>query len=587
MKRFFAFFAVLAFPYLVLAQSPFYILFNKSCMDVLEYKFTYYNTVQQVYAVRAGGNEQYFLKSANEGINSPTLPPGTVQCNDLRLPADFVDAVNNHTRNFYVIFQQQQGGYLLMPIIEATQVIRNGAYYMVRGTKYAFALDTTRLVNETNLATGNSQSLVYFTGMKFRNCRMEYSFHREPLKTNQERADFEFISGLGITGERSGINAAEAESNHVRLVKVNGLSLDDFIDQQCGGKNTGGKTISTWTPPAGYGSGQGNSNAGNYQEPDKENASISQKPGDYAYNQQGLVNCPVMPGEGYHVVQPGDNLRAIARTYDVTLARLVDWNKLKNPNKIEVCQVIWLKKPPANAKNLVAKGEQTNTAPANTEKGRQVINQSAYWNGGGGQAPQSPVQHSTNTNVKPENYGPSNNTVTTISQARQPQIHRVKSGDYLYKLAKDYGCPEECIRRANNMPLEGDVTLWPGQELIIPECTCRMPQQNNPQGVAPNQYNTPNTNPKPQPGSFLEQPAGTDPYQRENTGYGNQPKPESTTDENKQDQTYFTEHIVVQGETLNSISYKYRINAAELSQVNGLNPNDPLQPGKRLLIPHK
>jgi len=54
----------------------------------------------------------------------------------------------------------------------------------------------------------------------------------------------------------------------------------------------------------------------------------------------------------------------------------------------------------------------------------------------------------------------------------RPLIHKVKKGEYLYKLAKKYNCPEECIRQANGMPEEGDVEFAIGQKVIIPEGDC-------------------------------------------------------------------------------------------------------------------
>jgi len=589
------------------AQAPFYLIFNKSCMDQLEYKYTYYGNSMLAYSVRPNATEQFILSTANEGITSPNIPKGAVSCRDMNLNQDFIESINSHKRNVYIVNQRPQGDYMLTPIIAATYVVRNGAFYMVRGLNYAFALDTTRLVNETNLATGNSSSYVYFTGMKFRDCLMEYSFRREPAKTNMERSDFEFIPSLGLTSERTGINAADAETNHMRLVKVNGQVLDDYIAISCGGKSSqAGSTISPWTPPVDYGKPVAVPiGPPTYAEMNKEDASMQNKVYNQVYTQNpatGLINCTEAPGEGYHIVQPGDNIKAIARTYGVTEANLVGWNKIKNPNKIEICQKIWLRKPPLG-NTMLSKGDATARVQAPVDgSAKKVMNQSAYWDNREQQS-KSPAQYSTPG--QPQNYAPAqySTTVTPSPKAAQTQIHRVKSGDYLYKLAKQYGCVEECIRRANNMPLEGDVPLWPGQELIIPECTCTVNKQKGVQQqpvqssilTTPAQYNTPvqyntpaYTNPKPAyQNTFIERPVNDNQPSAQRYDYTQPPQPQAVNPADDKSDTYFTEHIVQQGETVNSIAYKYRVSASELAQVNGINATESLMPGKRLLIPHK
>ncbi|MEI6410565.1 MAG: LysM peptidoglycan-binding domain-containing protein [Bacteroidota bacterium] len=598
MKRFLVFILMTSTSFLLSAQAPYYMLFNTNCMDQLEYKFTYLGTVQNTYSVKASANEQFLLNAANEGILSPTLPKDAANCRQMSMSQELLDMINNHTRSVYMVHQRQQGDYLLMPIISATHVVRNGAFYMFTAANFSFALDTTHLVNETNLATGKSQSNVYFTGMKFRDCRIEYSFRREPTKPKGERADFEFIPGIGISSERSGLNATEAETNHVRLLKVDGLALDDYISTGCGNRpSQAGSTISPYTPAVDYGNTQPYGPTP-YKEPNKEDYAIQNKkqPQQAGGAGTGFADCPEQPGKGYHIVQSGDNLKAIARTYGKNEADLIKWNQIKNPNRIEICQKIWLQKPiPAQKSNVVSKGETAvkTTAKPLQSNTRKVVDQSQYWNNKNGTP--NPSQYSTNTAAPtPEYYGPANKTTTVTTPVPavapvQPTIHKVVSGDYLYKIAKKYGCAEECIRRANKFPLEGDIMLWPGQELVIPECTCTIPSgaakpsapaPAKTQPVAPTntdnypqQYNTtPETGAKPQPA---------------NTGSNFIEKPQSTDSAKDDSGSYFTEHIVAVGETLNSIAYRYRVSAAELAQLNGISPTEQLIAGKRLLIPHK
>lgn len=597
------------------AQAPYYIMFNTNFMDQLEYKYTYQGTVINSYTVKPSPTEAFMLTAANEGITSPTQPKGAVTYRDLRNNAELLNMVNNHTRNVYIVHPRTDGDFLLMPIISATYVVRNGAFYMVTAPNYAFALDTTRLINETNLATGKSPSYVYFTGMKFRDCRIEYAFRREPSRTNTERSDFEFMPGLGIISERSGKSASDAENNHMRLLNVDGIPLDDYLAAGCAGvsSKTTGSTISPYTPRVDYGSTPPATKPNTksptpYKEQNKEDVALQNKVNQQANNGRedfDFSKCPEQPGKGYHIVQPGDNLKAIARTYGKNEQDLITWNKIKNPNLIEVCQKIWLIKPPKAT--TIAKSPAVPAATYNTGStgAKKVQNQSELWDEQGNQTPPLATQYNTKS---PEYYGPSTKItkVAPAVAANEPTIHRVKSGDYLYKIAKEHGCIEECIRRANKMPLEGDITLWPGQELIIPECTCTLPASTTyyetpqiPVKSTPStdEYYTPQANK-----SNLTSKSPNDQYYKPQGYNTNNPgpkaesanissprqddRPDSGNNDGDQD-TYFTEHVVKVGDTVNSIGYHYRVNAVELAQLNNLKPNDPLIAGSRLLIPHK
>ncbi|MBL7776213.1 MAG: LysM peptidoglycan-binding domain-containing protein, partial [Saprospiraceae bacterium] len=49
--------------------------------------------------------------------------------------------------------------------------------------------------------------------------------------------------------------------------------------------------------------------------------------------------------------------------------------------------------------------------------------------------------------------------------------------------------------------------------------------------------------------------------------------------------TYFQEYIVREGDTINSVAIKFKVNAQELALVNNKEPNETLIAGQRLLIP--
>jgi len=607
MKSLLPFFVILFIGRSLTAQTttgaPLFLLFTQDCMDQLEYRYTYSGAGVLTYSVHPNSNEQFILKAGNEGITSPTLPKGAVTCRGFTMNAAFTDAINQMTRQVYVV-HQTPSGYLQMPIIQAIQVTRNGAFYLFKAPNYSFALDSTKLVGSLNLGTANSGSYVYLSGVKSHNCRREYSFRREPLQAGMERADFDFIPGIGITSERSGLTAAEAEGNARRLVKMNGMAFDDYLAATCKGQSIAASTLPQYAPEFGYGS----VNPSTVSEPNKEDYSAASNPQAAPVGPPPpglLISCPELPGYGFHIVQPKETLIAISRTYKVDVKTIQKWNDIKNANYIEICQKIWVTKPPVNT--VISKGP----APAAKAPDGPVVNsQSIYWN----QNATSPAAYNYNTNPAvtylPAQYNNQTTPATNpyyFSQQPQtavanirPMMHIVEKGESVYSISKRYVCAEECIRRANNMPLEGNVMLQINQQIIIPECSCQTvtPQSYQPNtnilvnpgtGFTPTNYNTydtqapttysnPYSNPEP---IYLN---ATDRF-NETSVLGNQQPKGIGTQTQQTTAAYFQEYVVRQGDTLGSIAAKFKVSSAELVQVNSLEINETLMPGKRLLIP--
>ena len=606
-------------------QTPLYIMYNSACMDQLEYRYVYAGNGMTAFSIHPTANEQYILTAGTGGINSPTLPKNTVNCREYALNEQFLNDVNSVSRQVYLVHQTAKG-YLLIPVISASQVLRSGTYYLFRAPNYSFAIDTSNLVYESNIATGTSSWYIYFNGLKIRGCYYEYSFKREPTKLGQERSELDFVPGIGITSERTGLTAADAEANHMRLVRVNGMALEDYIAAQCQTTNAaikpGSQPLSQYTPQVNYG-------AMPVREGDKEMSSI---PGGATTTPAAaplpprLANCPEQPGEGYHIVQPGESLNAIARAYTVPVKSLISWNKIKDPDKISVCQKIWLRKPPVQSAALAYKGGENN--PATYSYTTPTIRQDAYWQTGAA-ATQQPATYNYATPAQ-YNYVPAPAAPATTAQPYIPPaqtlVHTVQKGETLYGIGARYGLTEADMRRFNNFPPTGEVVVKPGMQLFVADCCptnntsstyppATAPATNYPNLAAQPQYNTPTqpqqyntTSPQytPPPAQYnttqpqynyntlpdlYSTPTNTQPvpntynYTPPTQTAGQdatsaQPQPAAT-----KQPAYFQEYIVREGDTINSIAIKFKASAQEIALVNNKDPNETLIAGQRLLIP--
>ncbi|MEO6037719.1 MAG: hypothetical protein ABIQ93_04840, partial [Saprospiraceae bacterium] len=264
---------LLALAWLPAQTGPIYLLFTRDCMDQLEYHYTYGTNTILMYSVHPHAEEQFLLAAGQPAISSPSIPPGTLNCHEFNMNAAFVDAINKNVRPVYMVHQLATG-FTLVPLVTATQITRYGAVFQFRTGRYAFAVDTNNLVYEQNLALPGSNSYLYFSGVKVHNCRNEYSFRRVPTQTNPERSDFDFIPGIGVTNDRTGNSAAEAENNQMQLSKINGSALEDYLAMLCPVR--GGSSVSKWAGQAPYGPVSTTVPPANQ---DKEQASIQQNGG--------------------------------------------------------------------------------------------------------------------------------------------------------------------------------------------------------------------------------------------------------------------------------------------------------------------
>lgn len=572
-----SFFALNVLP----AQSPMYVVFNAGCMDQLEYRYTKSGNSLFAYSIRPNADEQYIFMSGESGMPTQSLPDGAFDCRNLRLDEETVRMINQQSsvRQMYIIIQRAQD-YLMMPVYSATQIKRVASYYLLVSPRYVFAIDTTRLSYQDNLQGESSPAIIRFTGSKLANCRYQYSFHGEPARNFKESMDFDFIFGVGFINNRFGATKTELEENEMRLIGVNGNYLENYLSTICQNArqaNSGSNSASKWTGTSEFG----------YIADDKEHASANNNNNNPQPNQvnttnTGWGNCPESPGAGYHIVQRGESLKAIARTYNVDLKSVIKWNNIKNPDHIEICQKVWLQKPPAYSSAAVSTKGDASTSTGTGSYGPTVVNQSVYWN----QGATTPGQYNYTT---PTQYSNS----TTLQNNGQQNVYYVQKGETLYGISKRFGCAEECFRRANDMPLEGNVPLKIGQMLIVPECTCQTGGQS--QSTAPTTYNynnnsrvsssavppevanALNSQTQPQSPVVYDYPSGTTPK----TGSNN---PAQQQLNNQQDLPPTQEYIVRQGETMNSIAIKFKMSVSELAQLNSVGQDEKLVPGKRLVV---
>lgn len=125
------------------------------------------------------------------------------------------------------------------------------------------------------------------------------------------------------------------------------------------------------------------------------------------------------------------------------------------------------------------------------------------------------------------------------------QMHRVKKGESLSRIAKSYGVSQQAVRDANG--LKKSAKLRNGQTLKIPP---RVEQRPGPITVAVGES-----------------------------------KPVQTRAQKLQAAPAVRTHKVKLGQTLSSIARRYKVSVASLREANGLGESSHIRPGMRLKVP--
>lgn len=561
------------------AQTPIYIQFETGCVNQLEYQYTYTGQSLLMYSVAKGENELYFFVIGNkEPATTEKAPNGTVLCKSDEINATLIDNINAGGRLAYIVFKTQNG-FISFPVETAGYIARSGTYFAFRTANYDFVMDTSSINYARNLSRPGVASPVYLTGRRSQDCLQLYAFRLEPAQPDAPRADVEVIPGIGVITNRTGHNGSEMEQNVYRLLKVNGISLEDYAYAVCHNpkskENASDSFITSLPPDANPNDAFKVENP--FAEPDKETYYTQpNKPND---NVQ-LAKCPTPPGYGYHIVQPGDSLHSIARIYNVTEKSLMEWNKIQNPKLINVCDKIWIIPQtttnaalPATGYHVVQKGETlfsiarkynitvtnirqwNNLKSDDIQSGQRLLvskNQATALSSGNLQGnPDTPNQPAIS------NAGPGNSQAGRL-------LHKTRSGETLNAVAWKYGYTTPYLRHINrynkNLPPGNDDRLPEGVFLTVSD------------GKGDREDLT----------SFAPPPPENSGNAHKNNGGGIQGTtvaPPPATFE------YIGEYIVKDDDNLTSIAQRYGITPEKLAAANNLKPGQEPAPRSILKIP--
>jgi len=539
-------------------------------MDRLEYRLNGNMTGNGLisYSLRASDSERIVMEIGVESIKQvKRAPRGLKGCGKIKVDDLLANAINSRKDKVYIV-RKVGSNYIVSPVHLATYIKDSPKQFSMRGNQFDMTYNASDIgLMENNLAVNNSSTKVYFIGSEMQACRDAYILKKIPEETCKPYTDLTFLPGLGVVEEKTGVNQADAESNILRLVKVNDIPLAEYVDNICNdGKaelavrhkpveeNVAFKPATTSQPappqpaqgevvfpvsfeaPAPEHRPAGSDLIYEYDKP---------QPAEVTFTPKG-VDCTNLSYEGVHIVQTSQTLYSIARQYNLTVKQLRTWNELANADLIKPCQSLNVL-PPTSKVETVAKSPEVvfqQTIPTETA---------------------APIAKKT---AKPE---------IKCDKLAYDGVHIVQSGETLYSIAKANGVKVDQIQKWNK--LDKHEAIIPCMSLYTKTPEVAIAAINNPDPGTPVKEVKNTTIPRNIP--------------TESSQVLTSPQPASTVDLTAKGSTSnvvtgkmwnsgIEYHVVQKGETLSSLARTYGFTLDRFRDINGLGQNNMIRVGQVL-----
>jgi len=423
------------------SAASLYILYDESCMDRLEYVYKNNDEGEEyiVYQVTTSPGEKIILEIGTESTTPQDfLPAQFIKCNNAVFNENMVNAINSNIDQVFMVVRKGNNRYFVSPINFAARYLRANDYILYDSPKYRFQFDMKYGTIGENIAFKNPDATVNFEGRLENECTGEYIFRQYSEFAGNPHTDLVLVPEIGVIEERSGINAADAIKNTLRLEKVNDMNLDRYLRRLCSGKEdpivpVEPEEFTARQVPQAADTPEGYEQVGQ--------PFLGRKP----TLPKNVGAPPASPQNGVHVVKKGETLYRISKKYGVSVEQLRSWNGKGSSNTIY-----------PNEKLKITAGSEF------TAKG----------SGSGNSQPQeySVLGSRINTSDAPSVKTYNANAPATTKEWGGEGRHTVRSGETVASIAMTYGYTESRFRDLNNLGPNEFIKV--GQVLKTSDCDC-------------------------------------------------------------------------------------------------------------------
>jgi LysM repeat protein len=259
-------------------------------------------------------------------------------------------------------------------------------------------------------------------------------------------------------------------------------------------------------------------------------------------------NCPPASDKGIHVVQKGETLYGIARSYGMKVSQIVQLNSLNQDAILQPCTELKMRASTTTANNEAVFSMRENDNPI-------------------------PVSYDS----RPKVTAKSKKSIAYVKS--NESFHTVQSGETLDEIAEKYGYTTMRLMSMNNIENEGG--FYVGQELRVSDCP------------SPNTFAEYNTDNIASLSNEFNLSGATEIRQEEvPVSYAQSPTESAVMGEvGTPNAAYFNTsryvpfyHIVSANESIQSIARQYNLTPEDVMMMNNLKTIGALQAGQKLML---
>ena len=437
----------------------YYLLYDQSCMDILEYRYqeTREGDEFMAYAFDVGTSERLILQTGKRSSyrEISLADPLVVGCGDRQSVKNprLADKINTDQANVYIATPtDRKGRYLVSRVNHADYmgVINNQLIVRTRLYRLTFPIQSEQFLGD--LSKTDPRGKVYFQSENPTGSCTSYQFIQRYDYNPQSSLLIDVLPKVGILSEDN----RGTSNTFFNLHRINGQPLANYLINACN------ESVAINQPgPSSYASGE--------------------------FTARGVTQqMPSDPPTTMHTVKKGETLYNLSQRYNVSVETIKSWNNLTS-NLLRPDQQLVVRQQQLKAySNQQRTGPTVYNAPDLVTKGIGPSSVAAPYNRGGSEGPYT-------TNPYQQAW------MTTDGQ------HIVSQQESVSTIARMFGFTEERFRQFNG--LDEFEQIRPGQILRTVDC------------IEPKNRNTPNTSGPRRYGNAPQQNSSLQPYYDPNANF--------------------------------------------------------------------
>lgn len=217
-----------------IAQTKVYLGYDANCMDRYEYHYNSNPTgnAHIAYHIIMNDREKVILEVGIESRINQARPKSVKTCSNFSINERMVRRINNGEVQLFIV-KKNGNGYNVSEVGLAAYSQISPASISFSSMDSRFSYNYNKPADGTNLASNGSDGSVYFEGVVSHDCPKQYQFNKKTKGGGRNFTEWIVLPEIGIIQEKKGFNQIDAENNILKLTHINGMSINQYLNDFC------------------------------------------------------------------------------------------------------------------------------------------------------------------------------------------------------------------------------------------------------------------------------------------------------------------------------------------------------------------